>query len=79
MIFYALDKFAPFALLDNTFIRFGSKLHRQIVVIPMGTNCASLVADLVLFCYEREFMKSLSDNTQADIIEAFTSTSSSTY
>ena len=41
----------------------------------MGTNCASLVADLFLFCYERDFMKSLSRENQADIIEAFNSTS----
>ena len=61
-------------LLDNIFIRFGSKLYRQIVGIPMGT-CAPLVADLFLFCYERDFMLSLSDNNQADIIEAFNSTS----
>ena len=31
--------------------------------------------DLVLFCYERDFILSLSDNNQADIIEAFNSTS----
>ena len=59
-------------LMDNIFIRFGSKLYRQIVCIPMGTNCAPLVADLVLFCYERDFMLSLSDNNQTDIIEALT-------
>ena len=41
----------------------------------MGTNCAPLVADLFLFCYEKDFMLSLSDNNQNDIIEAFTSTS----
>ena len=62
-------------LLDNIFISFGSKLYRQIVRIPMGTNCAPLVADLFLFCYERDFMLSLSDNNQVDIIEAFNSTS----
>ena len=62
-------------LLDNIFIKFGSKLYRQIVSIPIGTNCAPLVADLFLFCYERDFMLSLSDNNQADIIEAFNSTS----
>ena len=50
-------------LLDNIFIRFGSKLYRQIVGIPMDTNCAPLFADLFLFCYERDFMLSLSDNT----------------
>ena len=57
-------------LLDNIFIRFGSKLYRQIVGIAMGTNCAPLVADLFLFCLERDFMLSLSDNNQTDIIEA---------
>ena len=41
----------------------------------MGTNCAPLVAVLFLFCYEREFMLSLSDKNQTDIIEAFNSTS----
>ena len=62
-------------LLYNIYIRFGTKLYRQIVVIPMGTNCAPLVADLFLFCYERDFMTSLSDVKQAEIIEAFKSTS----
>ena len=33
-------------LLDNVYIRFGTKLYKQIVGIPMGTNCAPLVADL---------------------------------
>ena len=61
--------------LDNIIIRFGSKLYRLIVGIPMGTNCAPLVAYLFLFCYERGFMLSLSDNNQTDIIEAFNSIS----
>ena len=58
-------------LLDDIFIRFGTKLYRHVVGIPMGTNCAALVADLFLFCYERDFMRSLSDYKQADIIDAF--------
>ena len=41
----------------------------------MGTYCAPLVAELFLFYYERDFMLSLSDNNQTDIIEAFYSTS----
>ena len=36
----------------------------------LGTNCAPLVVDLFLFCYKRDFMTSLSDDIQADIIEA---------
>ena len=41
----------------------------------MGTNCAPLVADLFLFCYERDFKMSLSDDKQADIIDSFNTTS----
>ena len=41
----------------------------------MGINCAPLVADLFLFCYERDFMMSLSDDKQADVIDKFNTTS----
>ena len=62
-------------LLDNIYIRFDSKLYRQNVGIPMGTNCAPLVADLFLFRYERDFMKSLTKKKRYDMIDAFNSTS----
>ena len=39
----------------------------------MGTNCAPLVADLLLFSYERYYM-SLSEDNQFDVIKAFYST-----
>ena len=42
----------------------------------MGTNCAPVVEDLFLFCSERDFMLSLSDNNQIGINEAFNSTTS---
>ena len=41
----------------------------------MGTNCAPLVANLFLFCYERDFMMSLSVDNQADVIGAFNTAS----
>ena len=34
-----------------------------------------LVADLILFCYERDFMLFLSEDNQSGIIETFNSTS----
>ena len=61
-------------LLDNIYIRFGSKLYRQNVGIPMGTNYVPLVADLFLFCYERDNMKSLTKEKRYDLIDAFNST-----
>ena len=62
-------------LLDNIFIRFGTNLYRQVVGIPIGTSCAPLVADLVLFSYKSDFIMSLSGDKQADIIDAFNTTS----
>ena len=41
----------------------------------MGTNRAPIVADLFWLCYERDFMLSLSDNNQADVVDVFTNTS----
>ena len=40
----------------------------------MGTNCAPLIADLFLFCHERDFITSLSYNKEAEIIQVFNST-----
>ena len=48
--------------LDNIYIRFETKLYRQIVGIPMGTK--------------RDFMDSRNHGSQAGVIEAFNSTSS---
>ena len=62
-------------LLENISIRLGSKLYQQIVGIPMATNSAPLVAHQFLFCYEKDFMPSLSDGNQSEVIEAFNSTS----
>ena len=63
-------------LLDNIYIRFGQKLYRQVIGIPMGTNCAPLIADLFLYCYESEFMLKLSkSDDNNNLIEAFNNTS----
>ena len=56
-------------LLDNIYIRFATKLFRQIMGIPLGTNYAPLVVDLFLFCYERDFMMSFSEEKQYEVVE----------
>ena len=38
----------------------------------MGNNYAPLVTDSYIFCYEREFMLSHSDNYQADVVKNLT-------
>ena len=46
-------------LVDNIFVVFGGKVFQQIVGIPIGTNCAPLLADIFLYSYEAEFIQSL--------------------
>ena len=46
-------------LIDNIFVFFGGILFQQVVGMPMGTNCAPLLADLFLYSYESEFLQKL--------------------
>ena len=46
-------------LIDNIFVTFGGRVFQQTVGIPMGTNCAPLLADLFLYYYEADFMQKL--------------------
>ena len=39
-------------MIDNIYINFGDKCFRQIIGIPMGTDCAPLLANLFLYSYE---------------------------
>ena len=43
-------------LVDNIYVRFGGQLFQKMVGIPIGTNCAPLLADLFLYSYENEFL-----------------------
>ena len=43
--------------MENIYVQFDGMVYQQIVGIPMGTNCAPLIADLFLYCYERDFVR----------------------
>ena len=52
-------------LVENIYIQVGNKIFRQTIGIPMGTDCAPLLANLFLFYYEYKFMKEkLKQNSQ---------------
>ena len=59
----------------NIYVQFGDMIYQQIVGIPMGTNCAPLIADLFLYCYERDFMSNLQKSKRFDLIDKFNDTS----
>ena len=46
-------------LIDNIYVSIGNKVYRQCIGIPMGTDCAPLLANLFLFHYEYEYMRNL--------------------
>ena len=46
-------------LVDNIFVVFAGMVFQQIIGIPMGINCAPLLADIFLYSYEAEFIHSL--------------------
>ena len=49
-------------LVDNIFVVLGNRIYRQCIGIPMGTDCAPLLANLFLFYYEYAYMKGLMKN-----------------
>ena len=44
-------------LIDNIYIKVGNKVFKQSIGIPMGTDCAPLLANLFLFFYEYSYIK----------------------
>ena len=60
-------------LKPNIYVQFEGMVYKQIVGIPVGKNCAPLIADL--FCYERDFMSNLHKSKQYDLIDMFNDTS----
>ena len=53
--------------MENIYVQFDGMVYQQIVGIPMGTKCAPLIADLFLYCYERDFMSDLHKSKRHDI------------
>ena len=46
-------------IINNSYVVFKGKVYRQVVGIPMGTNCAPYLANIFLHMYEVEFIKKL--------------------
>ena len=58
-------------LVDNIFLVFAGKVFQQIIGIPMGTNCAPLLADIFLYSYEAEFIQSLFSTSKKRLASQF--------
>ena len=49
---------------DNIFVEFEGGVFQQNVGIPMKPNCKPLLADLLLFSYESEFLQTIVKNNE---------------
>ena len=58
-------------LIDNIFVMFGGRVFQQTVGIPMGTNCAPLLADLFLYSYEADFIQGLLKKNEKKLARSF--------
>ena len=58
-------------LVDNIFVAFAGKVFQQAVGIPMGTNCAPLLADIFLYSYEADFIQSLLSTGKKQLASRF--------
>ncbi len=61
-------------LVNNTFISFAGQVYKQTVGIPMGTNCAGLLANLYLYTFEFDFMERLIANNDMQMLNRFVHT-----
>ena len=64
-----------FLVENRSYVQFEGMVYQQIVSIPMGTSCAPLIAYLLLYCYERDFMYHLLKSKRHDLIDKFNDTS----
>jgi hypothetical protein len=58
-------------LIDNIFDMFGGRIFQHTVGIPMGTNCAPLLADLFLYLYEADFIQGLLKKNEKKLARSF--------
>ena len=62
-------------LIDNIFVKFGDKVFRQVIGIPMGTDCAPFLANLFLYSYEYQWINKQRIKNNQKAIQRFKSCS----
>jgi hypothetical protein len=59
---------------QNIYVVFGDQVFQQSVDIPVGTNCAHLLADLFLYSYEADFVQKLLQDSSKKLAVSFNHT-----
>ena len=56
-------------LIDNSYFIYNKSVYRQVIGIPMGTNCAPHIANIYLHVYENEYVEKLIENNDLKTLE----------
>ena len=62
-------------LLDNIYVTFGDQVFRQVIGIPMGTDCAPFLANLFLYSYEYKWIAKQKELKNWHVLKHFRSCS----
>ena len=56
-------------IIDNAYIIYNNHLYKQVIGIPMGTNCAPHLANIFLHIYEKQYIGNIiTSTTNPDIL-----------
>jgi hypothetical protein len=58
-------------LVDGIYVVVGGKVFRRSIGVPMGADCAPLLADLFLYSYEAEFVRGHLREKRGCLVMAF--------
>ena len=54
-------------IVDNSYICFHDQIYRQVIGIPMGTNCAPYLANIFLHVYEYDYLLTLVNSGAVEV------------
>ena len=60
-----------FFFIESIFAMFGRRVVQQTVGIPMGTNCATLLADLFLYSCEADSIQGFLKKNEKKLVRSF--------
>ena len=58
-------------LISNIYVVCGDSMFKQVIGIPMGTDCAPFLANLFLFAYEYKWLLKKLENKEFDVLKKF--------
>jgi len=58
-------------LVTNTFVTCGNTIYKQLIGIPMGTNCAPVLANLFLYAYESAYITRVESEKGVEVARQF--------